>query len=1808
MAEPKTTPVPEQASPASPAPEPVPAGVLVDRMLATQAKPAAPAPTPAPAPTRGMRHIGGGSSQGSTGGGLRHIELAKPREQVLTPPAPDLEYEGPAGSVAIPGDRKATQKLLEPYKGQSAVSTILNAVASYMPGKHGYSTFGNLYHTVTDLKPFDSLANILEPIDTPRRLSWKTGAFVGQALPDSDSGTGAALKKATGYAASKLIPQDEYWKAFLSPAAMFAASKATEVSPLDKDKSSLQQREELWQKVGERFYDFVASGAAIKAARSNPDDIKMLGLLGFDDTSVDNLTGKMILDHIVSKEEASRALLTVAPKSPEHWLYALLMHDSGRELLGGIMEGVLDPLNFTGVAGASKIISVGSKQFRISGEVVSGASKLAKMGVSEAEAQRLLVRASQGDMEAFGAVDAAFGSMKEQAHLARASADAVTKAKTPQELLEAYKAAAEAGGLGGTRLATFMPGVERALASGGKAGSLAEKMNRAKGFAATIAREIENDSDALATAWGALTRGGHVAENYGPAMHLPFGAKTYYPAKALFKPVSEIRAAAGAELASHFPKLYELDKMFTAKGGYKAASIGEKLAYAGLLTSTIGQKAARIPLYVWDMMARHMGSRLWQPLFVSLADVKWVKDKRELQHLAEMVGSETLVLEARRARKVMPEVWDEYQSAMSTFLENRASRASDLRHAWSRAVKRAKEVVRLEAQEGRQLELADVMNAAWSHIERGSGALPDSIRDVADELGVILDDFRSDDALLAQAKQALQTMGRGMMTGDPDIYERLVRGLKSVYPEEMSGYLPYQTEAIPEIPKMLQEELKKLIPRIPVPDGIDGPEGGRIFREWEAELWKRAKPLLGSMRPDEVALACMSVLHDEKLLPADIAGYEDLRRAYPHVIGRRLGDLPLNIAELVEELKGIIDQHQELVARYGLAQVATPEMMLQKWGVVNYVPHVSLPSNLTASGRLRAMADAQAGHGRVSRGGSLASALNSDIAGDRQRKLRGTLDEINAMVRAGEEGAKVEFSTDIADLMPRWAQIDNAAASVEMLWMLIDSGVAKAFRSDPEAGRSALQAAALEGYLPLMHRERKSLDYDVALFGARQELERAGITPEELEAAAQDAMPNEARQATWAQSIPLIEQAHRIEANLLLIRASDMQTGRELLSLRDIIGHPAGASEWEAAAETFNLAAQQAGRAFKVTAQDLQAYLGESGASFLYFPGAVVQSMHDMLDLNRWALPGPGQWVKEKWDAAQSWVKTRFTVPVILFHMRNAITNELNNALTLGMKYFSPKTHLEATQLMTATGFVARYGSLERASDVMTHGFRPGESTIDHIALMRDRAMWEANRMEHLVLNGIDMGDGTLRTGTEAVKELMRRGIVTDAYSTFADAHHWHNDLLDMIAATTPDQAWATMKKWASVAEDVMYVGTSMMLSGGFPVVLPKRIGRDIAQFIEGRSRLVNFLGVAKDSKSLDQAAESVSKWLFNYEDLTGFQKVIGRSLFTFFTWPFKNFELHAKLLLERPAVYAAYWRLLLENIPAALGDYQDELHGREPNHLSPTHEYRQKLLDPHERFKARLPMPWLSHGMVTSLGLPLESAAEYTAGWHDLFTWMVSPLVKTLSGDPLGGVKTWKEGFDEGKALRLFSQFSVLAAVPVQMMLNKNFYADKKITDINNAAQAQQIIEGLYQFKDVPIIGDHSVLTAEAFKRLIKYQETVKFSPEQGKFVRVGRADPYAMFVLHNVPWRLNTAAAISDTAHLDMLTIPASADDIPSFERIPLWWRLLDGYTAVSIAQENDAYRVKQMREKVRDEALRTPVEEGVIGTSQEVYVPKR
>ncbi|MHB1407855.1 MAG: hypothetical protein ACYCV0_20005, partial [Desulfitobacteriaceae bacterium] len=274
---------------------------------------------------------------------------------------------------------------------------------------------------------------------------------------------------------------------------------------------------------------------------------------------------------------------------------------------------------------------------------------------------------------------------------------------------------------------------------------------------------------------------------------------------------------------------------------------------------------------------------------------------------------------------------------------------------------------------------------------------------------------------------------------------------------------------------------------------------------------------------------------------------------------------------------------------------------------------------------------------------------------------------------------------------------------------------------------------------------------------------------------------------------------------------------------------------------------------------------GMSSDELIELPAKVIKSgIGISKDVPVYALPRQvakelNNFKKAAWDeGTKGIVKYGYDVPLNLwkgyatatnpgFHIRNALSNAFQTYLNNGSSLLNPANHLKAAGVL--------------ASDV------PG---LKKITPWIDKKI--VSGANSLTVNGQKL---TL----PEVKELMKKeGVLNQGY--------FDKDIGAQIGEELKDvgsKAVDNLNPKNLLGKTLNPLSTSNILL---------KTGRAVGSGVENQARAFNFLTNLKQTGDAKKAAEITDKYLFDYGDLTDFEKNVAKRVIPFYTWMRKNIPL----------------------------------------------------------------------------------------------------------------------------------------------------------------------------------------------------------------------------------------------------------------------------------------------------------------------------
>lgn len=337
----------------------------------------------------------------------------------------------------------------------------------------------------------------------------------------------------------------------------------------------------------------------------------------------------------------------------------------------------------------------------------------------------------------------------------------------------------------------------------------------------------------------------------------------------------------------------------------------------------------------------------------------------------------------------------------------------------------------------------------------------------------------------------------------------------------------------------------------------------------------------------------------------------------------------------------------------------------------------------------------------------------------------------------------------------------------------------------------------------------------------------------------------------------------------------------------------------------------------------------------------------------------------------------------------------------------------------SATKVLAKEAGITEAMAALKAGDRraAGEYLRGNIGKLKDKKTWGAAFDQWLDDVGLD------KPGGMSVRQARKEGLLT------LKGPAKRASRLGAASGSTVGTAVAvkTFSPVSGAAAGAVAAGatggTQMMLEGA--VIAAGHLNRQV----ENQARIANFITGMESGIGVDASVAQVNRALFDYGDLTPFERYVAKRVFPFWVWSSRNVQLQAYLLKNKPGRYALMSRMLNASMKDAL----------EPEDIA---------LVPHH-LRWRFVMSVGPAKLAAGLGLPIED-------FVDLFR---------TTGMDTGNVLTRHPG--------LASRLSPSVMVALQYLSEHHLYYDKEIGEIRNARDLKHLPDlfkeyvGYYEFTD---------------------------------------------------------------------------------------------------------------------------------------------
>jgi len=769
---------------------------------------------------------------------------------------------------------------------------------------------------------------------------------------------------------------------------------------------------------------------------------------------------------------------------------------------------------------------------------------------------------------------------------------------------------------------------------------------------------------------------------------------------------------------------------------------------------------------------------------------------------------------------------------------------------------------------------------------------------------------------------------------------------------------------------------------------------------------------------------------------------------------------------------------------------------------------------------------------------------------------------------------------------------------------------------------SMSQVARDLGFVPLFERAVKSLNMDLLVQEGADAWRAAGIDVDDVIKAVRQNKDEFSPFAKWIHEVPEYQQGDNILRMMLAIKADDFANGRALFDpvamqksfksdrlvrqasvmkkrgktdeeiYNSLIKHfsKTELEAWDDVAEQINKRSAELQVGVKVNnGASLQTFFDQGHEMWrLYVPHGVARSMDDLFTFSERATQGAVGTAVKIGQKLNTWWKLRVTVIAAAFSARNHLSNKFSQILDTDFDVLmNPKLALDVSNLNVLIGMNEKYGSVKNAVKYLSAPKSQYETKLQYA-----KRQAEAEYLEVLRIWGdeFDLGDGVFRTADEAIDVLRKHNVISGAFTQYVDVGEFEKGLAEVMYYGGIKRNTDKIKKYASVAEDALIFASPVLMTGGlWPIGLPKGLGAAVSRNVENHARIGSFIANVKRTKNFDVASEHVNRFLFNYGDLTGAQKVWCRLFVPFFTWTQKNMALQLRMMQEKPVFYSQFNRVLLTHGPEVVEAYNAEQAGIPyiPAHQSKPINIRTR--ESHTRNLVRFPLPGHKGAYIEGFGLPLEPFAE------------TSGLI-TSSFQP----SKWLGRYDKRKPnLRLLGQMHFVLKMIGEASFQYNTFYDRPISEMTNGRLVAQTISGL---RKAPLVGDSMADTMSDVFGIHHYQPWNSRLGQWTDDIQVGYIPNY---LFAQLPYSriLRDASAATMAYNFSLLnTSPQDLGfDVKRESPINDAWRITDAMTGLRIISDDPEFRKKIYQYRIDDAHSEYLKRHGVIRQYQVDY-PRR
>lgn len=197
------------------------------------------------------------------------------------------------------------------------------------------------------------------------------------------------------------------------------------------------------------------------------------------------------------------------------------------------------------------------------------------------------------------------------------------------------------------------------------------------------------------------------------------------------------------------------------------------------------------------------------------------------------------------------------------------------------------------------------------------------------------------------------------------------------------------------------------------------------------------------------------------------------------------------------------------------------------------------------------------------------------------------------------------------------------------------------------------------------------------------------------------------------------------------------------------------------------------------------------------------------------------------------------------------------------------------------------------------------------------------------------------------------------------------------------DEGWYAKDIESKIIDDIKNIGgkVAQKLNPLSQKNIVFETNRKVGSAIENNSRLAHYMSKLSEGLSPVEAAKSVKKYLFDYSDLTSFERNVLKRAVPFYTWTRKNLPIQLEGLITQPAKYALPQKIVNEI---------------ESGVEQPNEKYMGQYIGENVPVRIRKNKDGNTEYFLLGNWLPYAQAIDILSNPIDNLVNMITPLVKT--------------------------------------------------------------------------------------------------------------------------------------------------------------------------------------------------------------------